>query len=75
MVTPYNRATTLPWAMGAWSMDTLPGLARLAREVNRQAAMIGYLNAFSLYTVTSFAAIAIVWLAQSRKRRFAQPEK
>ena len=45
-VTPYNRVMSLPWAMGAWTIETVPGLARLAREINRQAAMIGYLNAF-----------------------------
>jgi MFS transporter, DHA2 family, multidrug resistance protein len=66
-ITPYNRVMSLPWAMGAWTIETVPGLARLAREINRQAAMIGYLNAFSLYTVTSMAAIAVVWLAR-RKR-------
>jgi MFS transporter, DHA2 family, multidrug resistance protein len=66
-ITPYNRVMSLPWAMGAWTIETMPGLARLAREINRQAAMIGYLNAFSLYTATSIAAIAIVWLAR-RKR-------
>ena len=69
-VSPYNRAMDLPWAMGAWSVDTLPGLARLSKEINRQSAMIGYLNAFSLYTATSVAAIGIVWLAR-RKRRAA----
>ena len=31
--------------------------------------MIGYLNAFSLYTATSFAAIALVWLAPRRRAR------
>ena len=67
-VSPYNRAMDLPWAMGAWTIDTLPGLARLSKEINRQAAMIGYLNAFSLYTATAVAAIGIVWLAR-RKRR------
>jgi DHA2 family multidrug resistance protein len=72
MVTPYNRAMNLPWAAGAWTMDTMPGLARLVREVNRQAAMIGYLNAFSLYTVTSVAAIALVWLARDRRRIVAK---
>jgi len=75
LVTPYNRATALPWAMGGWSMETIPGLARLAREVNRQAAMIGYLSAFSLYTATSFAAIGVVWLAKGHRRHIAQPEK
>jgi DHA2 family multidrug resistance protein len=67
MISPYNPRLALPWVMGGWNTDTLPGLARLAKEINRQAAMIGYLNAFSLYTVTSIAAIAVVWLAR-RKR-------
>jgi DHA2 family multidrug resistance protein len=66
-VTPYNRAISLPWAMGAWTVDTLPGLAQLAREINRQAAIIGYLNAFGVYTATSVAAIAMVWLARRKQ--------
>ena len=66
-VSPYSRAMNLPWAMGSWSTETMPGVARLAREINRQAAMIGYLNAFSLYTATSLAAIVVVWMVR-RKR-------
>ena len=66
-VSPYSRAMSLPWAMGAWTTETIPGLARLAQEINRQAAMIGYLNAFSLYTATSMGAIVIIWLVR-RKR-------
>ena len=31
--------------------DTVPGLAKVAKEITRQAAMIGYLNAFTMYTV------------------------
>ncbi|MEY4005495.1 MAG: hypothetical protein RLZZ221_1591, partial [Verrucomicrobiota bacterium] len=73
MVTPYNRSLSLPWAMGSWTMETMPGLARLAREINRQAAMIGYLNAFSLYTVTSLGAIALVWTARRRRAIVATP--
>lgn len=73
MVTPYNRALSLPETMGAWTMETMPGLSRLAREINRQAAMIGYLNAFSLYTVTSAGAIALVWLARRRRQIIAKP--
>jgi DHA2 family multidrug resistance protein len=69
-VSPYNRTMNLPWAMGAWTADTLPGLASLSKEINRQSATIGYLNAFSLYTATSIAAIGMVWLAR-RKRRAA----
>jgi DHA2 family multidrug resistance protein len=73
MITPYSRAMELPWVMGAWTMDTLPGLSRLAREINRQAAMIGFLNAFSLYTATSVAAIVVVWTARRKRSIVAKP--
>jgi MFS transporter, DHA2 family, multidrug resistance protein len=49
-------------------MDTLPGLARLAREMNRQASMIGYLNAFALYTAASAAGMILV-LTMTRGRQ------
>ena len=68
MVSPYNKALSLPWVMGGWSVDTLPGLARLAKEINRQAAMIGYANAFGLYTAVSGAAILVVMFAKKRQR-------
>jgi len=71
MVSPYNKVLSLPWAMGAWSVESLQGLARLAKEINRQAAMIGYVNAFALYTVTSAAAIAVVAFAKKRQRSAA----
>jgi DHA2 family multidrug resistance protein len=68
-VSPFNRVLNLPWVMGNWTVDTLPGLAQLAREINRQAAMLGYLNAFTLYTITSVAAIAVVWMVPRRRKR------
>jgi MFS transporter, DHA2 family, multidrug resistance protein len=51
-----------PAAMGAWSIDSLTGLAGMAREINRQAAMIGYNNAFWMYTVVSIVAIPLVFM-------------
>ena len=69
MVTPFNKALNLPDVMGGWAMDTAPGLARLAREINRQAAMIGYVNAFTYYTVTSAGAIFLILLAKKRTRK------
>lgn len=71
MISPYNRSLALPWVMGAWTTDTTQGLARLAKEINRQAAMIGYLHAFWLYTATSAAAIAVIMLTRKRQRRAA----
>ena len=67
MVSPFNRALDLPWVIGSWSVETLPGLAKLAAEINRQAALIGYLNAFTLYTAASLAAIPLVLMIRGRK--------
>jgi DHA2 family multidrug resistance protein len=58
-LSPYNRSLNLPWVAGSWSVETLPDVARLAREINRQAALIGYLNAFSMYMVASLIAIPL----------------
>ena len=33
MITPYNRALTTPGMTGAWNFDTVPGLARVAKEI------------------------------------------
>ena len=71
MITPYNKALNLPWVMGAWSTDSAQGLARLAKEINRQAAMIGYTNAFAYYTATSAGAILLIVLAKKRTRKLA----
>jgi len=68
MISPYNDRLALPWVMGGWSTETLPGLARLSKEVNRQAAMIGYLDAFALYTAASAGAILLVLLVSRRRR-------
>ena len=50
-----------------WSLDSTAGLARLAREMARQASMIGYLDAFGLYTLASVAALPLVLLVRVRK--------
>jgi MFS transporter, DHA2 family, multidrug resistance protein len=70
LITPYNEALSLPWVMGGWSTETLPGLSRLAKEISRQASLIGYLNAFGLYTAASACAVPLILLV-SRRRRVA----
>jgi len=67
MITPYNHALTLPSVSGAWNFDTVPGLAKIAGEIGRQSAMIGYLNAFMMYTATSALAVVLALLVR-RKR-------
>jgi DHA2 family multidrug resistance protein len=68
MITPYNRALALPDSMGAWNVDTITGLATLAREIDRQAAMIGFLNAFGMFTAASASGILLVLLARRHHR-------
>ena len=68
MISPYNTTLSLPWATGAWSAEDARGLARLAKEIGRQAAMIGYLNAFMMYTIASALAVALVLIVRRRAK-------
>ena len=63
-VSLHNKAWELPWVTGAWTFDTMQGLARLSREMARQAIMIGFSNAFLLYTLLSAAAIPLCLLVK-----------
>ncbi len=67
MITPFNDALTLPAIVGAWNFDTVAGLMKVAREINRQAAMIGYLNAFMMYTATSAIAVVLALMVRRKK--------
>jgi DHA2 family multidrug resistance protein len=67
-VTPYNRTLATPSAMGEWTADSVAGLAGIAKEINRQALMLGYLNAFAMYTAVSLAAIPLVLMLGGRRK-------
>ena len=60
-VSPYNEALTTIDIAGA------AGLAALGGEVGRQAAILGYLNAFTAYTCVSLAALPLVLLLRIRR--------
>ena len=68
-INPFNPAIQLPWVTGAWDSSSAPGLARLSREINRQAALIAYVNAFGLFTLVAASAIPFALLF--RKARSA----
>jgi len=59
---------TLPGMTGAWNFDTVSGLAKIANEITRQAAMIGYLNAFQLMAFMALAATPLA-IFMTRVRR------
>jgi DHA2 family multidrug resistance protein len=67
-VTVYNKVLHLPWVTGAWTSDTLQGIARMSREMVRQATMIGFTNAFLLYTVMSAISIPLCLLVKPPSR-------
>jgi DHA2 family multidrug resistance protein len=68
MITPYNPALLYPSVLGAWDIDSVAGLAQIAKEINRQASMIGYLNAFGMYTLASALAVPAILCVSGRVR-------
>ncbi|MFP6771919.1 MAG: DHA2 family efflux MFS transporter permease subunit [Alphaproteobacteria bacterium] len=66
-ISNYNKTLTLPWALGAWSTDSAAGLAAVSNEMGRQAALIGYINAFKLYTIASLAVLPLIALVRIPK--------
>jgi DHA2 family multidrug resistance protein len=66
-VSPYNRVLEMPWAMGSWAVDSAPALARLSGEIARQSVLIGYMNAWLLYTVVALASLPLCLLARLPK--------
>ena len=68
LVNPYNRSLALPWVTGGWDTETVGGLAKLSKEIGRQAAMLGYINAFGFYTLASALAIPLILFVGRRAR-------
>ena len=61
-ITPFNELLRYPLLAGAFADDTAAGLAAAGVEVRRQAAMVGYLNAFWLFTAAAALAVPLVAL-------------
>jgi DHA2 family multidrug resistance protein len=63
IINPFNANLG---ASSAWNIGTTSALMRLTNEIQRQASMIGYINAFYLIALTAAAAVPLVWLMRSR---------
>jgi DHA2 family multidrug resistance protein len=75
LLSPYNKVLSLPSTLGAWTAENTTGMATMAKEINRQAAMLGYMNAFVLYTAMSIIAIPLVLMLGGRRQQpIARPE-
>jgi DHA2 family multidrug resistance protein len=68
MMNPFNRSLALPWVTGAWDPESLTGLAKLSKEIGRQASMLGYIHAFGFYTLASALAIPLILFVGRRAR-------
>ena len=67
-VSPFNEILNFPQYLNVWDTETTTGLARIAEEVSNQADMIGFLNAFELYTVASVIVLPLIWMVRMPKR-------
>ena len=61
-ISPFNEAFRLSSVAGGWTIDSLDGVARAGREVERQASMIGYINAFYLFSAVAFVIVPFIFL-------------
>ncbi len=68
IISPFNKVWNMPFATGAWTIESLEGMARVAGEIARQSAMIGYVNAFTLYTLVAAAGIPICLFARMPRK-------
>ena len=66
-VTPYSQSLLMPSASGAWNLEDARGLAAFSREIARQAAMIGYLDAFVFFIATSLVVLPLVLFIRVRR--------
>ena len=64
-ITPSNKVLAFPGLPEAWNPDSIGGLARLSREILRQASMIGYINGFYLVAAVAAAGIPLVLLLRT----------
>jgi MFS transporter, DHA2 family, multidrug resistance protein len=64
-ITPFREGLLFPRLPTSWNMETASGLMQLANEVQRQAAMIGYVNAFHLMAYTAAAAVPLAYLMRA----------
>lgn len=66
IVSELNELLRVPSITGLWTAGPMDGLPRLSVEIERQAAMVGYINAFYLLAMTGLASLPLILLVQKR---------
>jgi DHA2 family multidrug resistance protein len=67
-MTEYVTPTQVLKLPELWNPETTTGLLRLSNEIQRQAAMIGYVNAFYMMAFTAAAAVPLACLLRNAAR-------
>jgi DHA2 family multidrug resistance protein len=67
-LTHFNKVLAYPEVVGLWNMSTPAGLMAISDEMQRQAAMIGFINAFYFFAFTAAAAVPLAWLLRDVPR-------
>jgi MFS transporter, DHA2 family, multidrug resistance protein len=67
-ISPFNRVLAYPGSVGLWNTESQGGLLALAGELQRQAAMIGYVNAFYLFAITAALSVPVAFLMRDVPR-------
>ncbi|HEX6114277.1 MAG TPA: DHA2 family efflux MFS transporter permease subunit, partial [Geminicoccaceae bacterium] len=60
---PFNEVL----GYGGWDLSSLGGLVAISREIDRQAAMIAYVNDFHIMTLLAFGALPLIFLATRQR--------
>jgi MFS transporter, DHA2 family, multidrug resistance protein len=67
-ISPFNETLAFPNLPNAWDIENLSGLAAMGGEIGRQAAMLGYINAFGLYTAACVVVLPLILLVRIPKQ-------
>ena len=62
-ISPFNDMLHLPGASTQWDLGSLEGAVALSEEIQRQAAMIAYVNDFHVMTLLALGALPLILLA------------
>ncbi|MEM7021556.1 MAG: DHA2 family efflux MFS transporter permease subunit [Pseudomonadota bacterium] len=66
-ISPLKEGMYLPWVIGPRALDHLPDVVAMSSEIDRQAQLIGNLNAFLLYTAAAVLTMPFLLLVQIKK--------
>jgi DHA2 family multidrug resistance protein len=67
-ISPYNEALSLPWVGGTLDLSDPASLATVQAEIARQASMIGYLDAFWMFSATALVVLPLILLVRWKPR-------